>query len=160
MSMWMRSMLSRFCAQQNSWKTFIRAEVPQPQINQITVEDGDNDICPGKHCSSWILLVLTYLHFLTRCWGSIFSSWSCIMCWFIVPTKFSLKIYKLLGNGRPHKCFFVAIVKKARISTTTYYTIYIEHKQGKQIEMMLSMNKKSLPWIQAQNPLTVKNEWV
>ena len=49
----------------------------------------------------------------------IFSSWSCIMRRFIVPTKFSLKIYKLLSKGRPPRKWYVAIVKKTRISTTT-----------------------------------------
>ena len=41
------------------------------------------------------------------------------MRWFTVPTKFSLKIYKLLSKGRPPRKWYVAIVKKARISTTT-----------------------------------------
>jgi hypothetical protein len=91
---WMRSMISRFCAQQNSKLVidlkyelkFHSHKLIRQRWRTVTMIFVLENVVPRVSCWSWCIYIYIYmygsqiqlLHFLIRCWWSIFSI-LCIM---------------------------------------------------------------------------------
>jgi hypothetical protein len=121
---WMRSMISRFCAQQNSKLVidlkyelkFHSHKLIRQRWRTVTMIFVLENVVPRVSCWSWCIYIYIYIYICMEARSNFSISWSDVdgpsfqsyvscTCWFIVPPKFSLKICKLLSNGRPsRKC--------------------------------------------------------